>query len=176
MVYRRDKKMVDTTKAEERVKEYYFKQQKIEQLEYTLKGLYRRKEELTERIDKSRIKLEDDFSAVNYDGVGGSGSVTSPQDRAIEKAFRRLEKSFEDTVGTIIEVEEEISYLRQNNREIEYIINGMKQEYRKILEGFYKYNKSTLQMTFDMNMSKNTIYRKKEQILEQIARWFGYCG
>mgnify|MGYP005875525587 CR=1 FL=1 len=168
--------MVDTTKAEERVKEYYFKQQKIEQLEYTLKGLYRRKEEVTERIDKSRIKLEDDFSAVNYDGVGGSGSITSPQDRAIEKAFRRLEKSFEDTVGMIIEVEEEISYLKQNNREIEYIINGMKQEYRKILEGFYKYNKSTLQMTFDMNMSKNTIYRKKEQILEQIARWFGYCG
>lgn len=173
--------MVDTTKAEERVKEYYFKQQKIEQLEYTLKGLYRRKEELTERIDKSRIKLEDDFSAVNYDGVGGSGSVTSPQDRAIEKAFMRLEKSFEDTVGMIIEVEEEISYLRQNNSEMEYIINGMKQEYREILEGFYKYNKSTLQMTFDMNMDKTTIYRKKNKALRNLQKWFefnknGYCG
>lgn len=175
--------MADITIAENRVKDYYFSLEKIEALKRKLGLLNIRKIELQRKIDnKVIIDFEvNDFSvnAVSYDGVGGKAfniSNMSPQDRAIEKPFKLLEMKILRVDEEIFIVDDEIENLRQKNSEMEYILNGMKDEYRKIIEGFYRDKKSVIQMEFELCMSKNTIYRKKEQILEEISRWFGYCG
>lgn len=179
--------MVDINGIDEKIKEYYLKEAKIKQLKNKLNSLFARKEKLEKSLaNTTAINFqESDYSlrAVNYDNVGGKTiniSTMSPQDRTIEKTFKNCEVRLLNIANEIIIVEDEIDYLRQENSEIDYIINGLKLEYKKIIEGFYKYNKSIVQLTLELNMDKATIYRKKNKSLEDIQRWLqfneiGYC-
>lgn len=169
--------MADITIAEEKIKAYYFAQKKIAQLEYSLKCLYDRKKELQGRLNSTvTVSLDDDFRAVSYDGVGGKGANIynmSPQDRAVEKPFKLLETRILKVNEEIFITEDEIAYLRQKNSEIEYVLNALGEEYKIIVEGFYRDNKGIVQMEFELNMDKATIYRKKKKVLYDVWKWLG---
>ena len=170
--------MADLTIAENRVKDYYFRLEKIEELKRRLHLLNDRKIKLQRKIDnKVTVDFQvNDFSvnAVSYDGVGGKAfniSNMSHQDRAIEKPFKLLEMKLLKINDEIFVVEDEIENLRQKNSEMEYILNGFKEEYKKIVEGFYRDNKSVIQMEFELCMDKATLYRKRNKALEDIQKW-----
>ena len=52
-----------------------------------------------------------------------------------------------------------------------FILKGWKQEYEKILEGFYKKNdKSCIKLSLELNMDRATIYRKRDKAVKYIKR------
>lgn len=112
---------------------------------------------------------------MKYDGIGGRGSIkTSPQEKAVDKAFSLLEKNLEEVKGEILFIEEQISCIETENADMEYILKEIKQEYKNILESLYKYNKGTLQTSMNYNMDKSTVSRRRDKVIREVMKWLNF--
>ncbi|MBO5100593.1 MAG: hypothetical protein J6B63_04715 [Treponema sp.] len=162
--------------TEHKIRQYYKSFKILKGLRQKLEVYKNRKADLENKINNSNIKLNDNFSAINYDNVGGGiGSVAiSPQDRAIEKAFLILEKQLEDVNAEILLIEEQIFNIEMENNNIEFILKGMKSEYINILEFLFKYEKTTLQTSMNCNMDKSTVSRKKDKVIREVMKWLNF--
>ena len=161
--------------TEEKIKKYYDSLKAIGRLRHKLDVYIRRKEDIERKIENSAIKLEDNFTAVSYGGVSGTaGTKTSPQEKAVDKAFMILERNLEEVKGEILLIEEEINSIEADNADMEYILNSMGLEYINILESLYKYNKGTLKAAIDCSMDRVTVYRKKDKVINEIMRWLNF--
>lgn len=161
--------------TEEKIKKYYDGLKTIGRLKHKLQIYTRRKEDIERKIENSVIKLEDNFTAVSYGGVSGTaGTKTSPQEKAVDKAFMILERNLEEVRGEILLIEEEINSIEADNADMEYILNSMGLEYINILESLYKYNKGTLKAAIDCSMDRVTVYRKKDKVINEIMRWLNF--
>ena len=161
--------------TEEKIKKYYDSLKAIGRLRHKLQIYTRRKEDIERKIENSAIKLEDNFTAVSYGGVSGTaGTKTSPQEKAVDKAFMILERNLEEVKGEILLIEEEISGIEADNADMEYILNSMGLEYINILESLYKYNKGTLKAAIDCSMDRVTVYRKKDKVINEVMRWLNF--
>lgn len=161
--------------TEEKIKKYYDSLKAIGRLRHKLQIYTRRKEDIERKIENSVIKLEENFTAVSYGGVSGTaGTKTSPQEKAVDKAFMILERNLEEVKGEILLIEEEISGIEADNADMEYILNSMGLEYINILESLYKYNKGTLKAAIDCSMDRVTVYRKKDKVINEVMRWLNF--
>ena len=161
--------------TEEKIKKYYDGLKTIGRLKHKLQIYIRRKEDIERKIENSAIKLEDNFTAVSYGGVNGTaGTKTSPQEKAVDKAFMILERNLEEVGGEILLIEEEISGIEADNADMEYILNSMGSEYINILESLYKYNKGTLITSMNYSMDKSTVSRKKDRVIKEVMRWLNF--
>ena len=161
--------------TEKKIKKYYDGLKTIGRLKHKLQIYTRRKEDIERKIENSAIKLEDNFTAVSYGGVSGTaGTKTSPQEKAVDKAFMILERNLEEVKGEILLIEEEINSIEADNADMEYILNSMGLEYINILESLYKYNKGTLKAAIDCSMDRVTVYRKKDKVINEIMRWLNF--
>ena len=161
--------------TEKKIKKYYDGLKTIGRLKHKLQIYTRRKEDIERKIENSAIKLEDHFTAVSYGGVSGTaGTKTSPQEKAVDKAFMILERNLEEVKGEILLIEEEISGIEADNADMEYILNSMGLEYISILESLYKYNKGTLKAAIDCSMDRVTVYRKKDKVINEVMRWLNF--
>ena len=139
--------------TEKKIKKYYDGLKTIGRLKHKLQIYTRRKEDIERKIENSAIKLEDNFTAVSYGGVSGTaGTKTSPQEKAVDKAFMILERNLEEVKGEILLIEEEINSIEADNADMDYILNSMGLEYINILESLYKYNKGTLKAAIDCSI------------------------
>ena len=161
--------------TEEKIKKYYDSLKAIGRLRHKLDVYIRRKEDIERKIENSAIKLEDNFTAVSYGGVSGTaGTKTSPQEKAVDKAFMILERNLEEVKGEILLIEEEINSIEADNADMEYILNSMGLEYINILGSLYKYNKGTLKAAIDCSMDRVTVYRKKDKVINEVMRWLNF--
>ncbi len=161
--------------TEEKIKKYYESLKVIGRLKHRLEVYRKRKADIERKIENSVIKLNNDFKAVKYDGIGGRGSIkTSPQEKAVDKAFSLLEKNLEEVKREILFIEEEISGIEAKNADIEYILKEIKSEYIEIIEALYKYEKGTLKISIDCNMDRVTVYRKKDKVIGEVMKWLNF--
>ena len=161
--------------TEKKIKKYYDGLKTIGRLKHKLQIYTRRKEDIERKIENSAIKLEDNFTAVSYGGVSGTaGTKTSPQEKAVDKAFMILERNLEEVKGEILLIEEEINSIEADNADMEYILNSMGLEYINILESLYKYNKGTLITSMNYSMDKSTVSRKKDRVIKEVMRWLNF--
>ena len=161
--------------TEKKIKKYYDGLKTIGRLKHKLQIYTRRKEDIERKIENSAIKLEDNFTAVSYGGVSGTaGTKTSPQEKAVDKAFMILERNLEEVKGEILLIEEEINGIEADNADMEYILNSMGLEYINILESLYKYNKGTLITSMNYSMDKSTVSRKKDRVIKEVMRWLNF--
>ena len=161
--------------TEEKIKKYYESLKVIGRLKHRLEVYRKRKADIERKIENSVIKLNNDFKAVKYDGIGGRGSIkTSPQEKAVDKAFSLLEKNLEEVKGEILFIEEQISCIETENADMEYILKEIKKEYKNILESLYKYNKGTLQTSMNYNMDKSTVSRRRDKVIREVMKWLNF--
>lgn len=161
--------------TEEKIKKYYESLKVIGRLKHRLEVYRKRKADIERKIENSVIKLNNGFKAVKYDGIGGRGSIkTSPQEKAVDKAFSLLEKNLEEVKGEILFIEEQISCIETENADMEYILKEIKQEYKNILESLYKYNKGTLQTSMNYNMDKSTVSRRRDKVIREVMKWLNF--
>lgn len=162
--------------TEEKIKKYYDSLRVVGRLRHKLEVCEKRKAELENKINNSIIRLEDNFTAVSYEGTGGSsgGVKTSPQEKAVDRAFMVLEKNLEEVNAEILLTGEQINDILTENSDIEYILKEMKPEYVNIMESLYKYEKGALKASVDSNMDRATIYRKKDKVVKEVMRWLNF--
>ena len=161
--------------TEEKIKKYYDSLKAIGRLRHKLDVYIRRKEDIERKIENSAIKLEDNFTAVSYGGVSGTaGTKTSPQEKAVDKAFMILERNLEEVKGEILLIEEEINSIEADNADMEYILKGMSSEYIEIMDYIYKNKRGTLRASIDLHIGRATIYRKKDEVIKDVMKWLNY--
>ena len=162
--------------TEDKIAEYYRRLKILGGLRHKLEVYRKRKDDIQNKIDNSIIELSDDFSAVKYDMAGGGslGFKSSPQERAVDKAFLILEKNLEEVNFKILLIEEQINNIEAENSDMEYILNGIKLEYINILESLYKYNNGTLKAAMECNMDRTTIYRKKDKVINEVMQFLNF--
>lgn len=161
--------------TEEKIKKYYESLKVIGRLKHRLEVYRKRKADIERKIENSVIKLNNDFKAVKYDGIGGRGSIkTSPQEKAVDKAFSLLEKNLEEVKGEILFIEEEISGIETENADMEYILNKIKPEYKEIINYIYKNETGTLKASMELHLGRATIYRKKDEVIKDIMKCINY--
>lgn len=161
--------------TEKKIKKYYDGLKTIGRLKHKLQIYIRRKEDIERKIENSAIKLDDNFTAVSYGGVSGTaGTKTSPQEKAVDKAFMILERNLEEVKGEILLIEEEINSIEADNADMEYILKGMSSEYIEIMDYIYKNKRGTLRASIDLHIGRATIYRKKDEVIKDVMKWLNY--
>ena len=162
--------------TEDKIAEYYRSLKILGGLRHKLEVYRKRKANIESKIENSIIKLQNDFSAVSYSAVsGGEGGIkTSPQEKAVDKAFLILEKNLEEVNSEILLIEEQINNIEAENSDMEYILNGIKKEHREVMDYIYKYKRGTLKASMDLHLGRATIYRKKEEVIKDVMKWLNY--
>lgn len=161
--------------TEEKIKNYFENLNEIERLNIKMERLIDLKEKLRQKINNSDVSLENDVKSITYDDVKvHTFSIYSVQERALDKAFNDIEKQIKYIEYDIENIEIQISLLRKENSDIEFVIDKLNDESKNIIKGIYKDNKSYMRIGLELSMDKSTVYRKKEEILETITKWFLY--
>lgn len=159
--------------TEQKIKEYYESLKVIERLKQRLQIYENRRKGLEYKIENFDVYLEDNFKAVSYDSVTAKtyGIKSSPQERAVDKAFYVLERNLENVKAEILLIQEQINDIEAQNSDMAFILKGWKPEYEKILEDFYKKNdKSCIKLSLELNMDRATIYRKRDKAVKYVKR------
>lgn len=158
--------------TEEKIKNYFENLNEIERLNIKMERLIDLKEKLRQKINNSDVSLENDVKSITYDDVKvHTFSIYSVQERALDKAFNDMEKQIKYIEYDIENIEIQISLLRKENSDIEFVINKLDDESRTIIELIYKENKSNLKAGIIMNLDESTIRRKKRYIILDIAKF-----
>ena len=158
--------------TEEKIKNYFENLNEIERLNLKMERLIDLKEKLRQKINNSDVSLENDVKSITYDDVKvHTFSIYSVQERALDKAFNDMEKQIKYIEYDIENIEIQISLLRKENSDIEFVINKLDDESRTIIELIYKENKSNLKAGIIMNLDESTIRRKKRYIILDIAKF-----
>ena len=161
--------------TEEKIKNYFENLDEIERLNLKMERLIDLKEKLRQKINNSDVSLENDVKSITYDDVKvHTFSIYSVQERALDKAFNDMEKQIkyiEYDIENIENIEIQISLLRKENSDIEFVIDKLNDESRTIIELIYKENKSNLRTGIIMNLDESTIRRKKRYIILDIAKF-----
>lgn len=158
--------------TEEKIKNYFENLDEIERLNLKMERLIDLKEKLRQKINNSDVSLENDVKSITYDDVKvHTFSIYSVQERALDKAFNDMEKQIKYIEYDIENIEIQISLLRKENSDIEFVIDKLNDESRTIIELIYKENKNNLRTGIIMNLDESTIRRKKRYIILDIAKF-----
>lgn len=161
--------------TEQMIKDYYRREKLLVHINYQIETLKKQAEELQNKINNSEIYLTDNFRAVSYGETGGGrGTKTSPQERAVDKAFLILEKNLEQMKEDIALLNDRRYVIEAENEFPAFILKNMRNDYRAILEGFYRDNNNAFKLSLKFNMDRATIYRKRDKSIEDIRKWLEY--
>lgn len=159
--------------TEKKVKDYFLRLKKIEFYQSCILNTQERLKRVQQNIEKSNIILCSTYSSIDYsaDKIEGSPTIYNGIEKKIDSAFNMLEEQEKKLNQTLIELQVNIDNLQMKNEEIGFILNLLNDESKKIIDLVYKKEKNLYNIADNLHMSKSNVARKKEQILEDIARW-----
>lgn len=159
--------------VEEEVKRYYRNLDEKEILTRKLKLYNEHKSQIENDIKNSNITLNPDIKAISYElEKGNSIDICSPQEKEIERAFKRLEIELKMCKLNIINIKDELRKMEKSIAKMDYILNKFSQKSRKMIELLYKEKKTTKEIEIILNMDKSTIYRRRKKILNYIKSFY----
>ena len=158
--------------TEEKIKEYYRHLEVVERLEHRTKLLDKQKADIEADIKNSNITLQCALQGIDYEGVRvQTSNTTSQQDKALERAFERLEKQLEDINCEILESRILKRKLEQKNNDITFIINKLNDSAKCFVIMRYKERKSYRTISDILHSSTASVSRLRIEILEAVSKW-----
>jgi len=166
--------------VEQKLKNFFRNKLEIEMLNKKLSLAQRHKEETQKDIDESNIHLSSDIQAIDYSSerVQTSSNNSSPQERAIDKAFLKLEQRIKNLDEDIIELKYQIREKEKDISDIAFLIDLLSYEARIFVFLKYQDKKSITAIMGDLHLSEKGLYlserslwRLRDNILEDLAKW-----
>jgi len=161
---------------EDRIKAYYRDKRSLAYNEHRLNMLNRHRDEAQRDIDTDNIRLlRADLQGISYDKdkVQTSGSA-SPQEKALDNAFARLEQKIKALDIEILDTKQLIREFEQKTSDMEFIIGQLSNEARRLIEMRYKENRSGRAIEIELNLSESSVWRFHQDILEDMTKWISY--
>jgi len=158
--------------TEEKIREYYRNIEEIERLEHRGRLLDRQKTDIKEDIRNSNISLQCGLQGIDYEGVRVQTSNTSSQqDKAIEKAFKKLEIQLEKNNYEIIEMQILKRDLEKKSNDIGFIIGKLNERSKDFVVMRYKEKKSYRRICNILHSSEASLSRLRNDILVAVSKW-----
>jgi len=156
---------------EDRIKAYYRDKRELDRLNHNLNLLYCHREEVQKDIDTSNIALVVDIQRIDYDKEKVQTSNTaSPQERAVDNAFAKLEQKLQVLDIEILDTKQLIREVEQKNIDMEFLISQLNDEARRFVEMRYKEKRSGRAIELELNLSEASVWRLRKAILESLEQ------
>jgi DNA-directed RNA polymerase specialized sigma subunit len=159
-------------KTEGRLYRYYNTLQKIKCLNLECTDLELQRERIRKDIKETNVTIDEESKAITYEErVQASSSGTSYAERALIQEIEKLEQEWIYVRKKLLkkrlkirELEREISSLKSN-------IQMLSEENHRFIELKYGDKKSIEEVADFLNMARTTAYRRREELVEDIAKW-----
>jgi chromosome segregation ATPase len=159
-------------KAEGRLYRYYKQLKLIEKLKNTSIVLYKQIKQIEEDMSETNVKIDYIQSGMAVgEKVQSSSSGTSYAEREIERAIEQLEKELVYKKRKILKLRARIRGMEEEISDMEYNISMLSEENKRFLEYKYSEKMNPTEIAEKMNMATATAYRKREELVEDIAQW-----
>ena len=157
----------DLTK--ENLKGYYRNLREIKRLQRKTERLKEQRQKIIDAINNDNVFLEADVRAVSLDNISASprGFHISPQEKAVDTAYRKLDDKQNELYYEIVEAELLIGEIQLANADTEYFLQNLDCEDLKLIELYFRDRKTFLQISFELNMSVSTVNRRLNKILDK---------
>lgn len=162
--------------AEKLLRIFFENKEKIKLKEAYLKKLEKSLKAVTNSLVNTSIVLNTDLKGINYDRINIKGGQLpcGDVDRQIENIFSKLEREKGDIENEIILTNTEILMLNNENRAMESIINLVSDDNREFIKLRYESKLSFDKISIICHMSKSTLRRKSEDVLNDITKFMCY--
>ncbi|MZQ75250.1 MAG: hypothetical protein GT589_03725 [Peptoclostridium sp.] len=142
-------------------------------LEHKKGILEKKKENVLRDIKECNVIIDDCLKGIDYskDKVTASSDCIGPAEKAIINGIGKLERELEKTMAEKLDIQSDIRQLEIAICEIEYILKKLDEKAREFVE--YKYgDEAGFELIGEkLSMSRATTYRKREDIVKDIAKY-----
>lgn len=150
---------------------YFRKKKEIEKLNYRIKELNEQIEEIESDIRNTNVKIDYYQPSIPItERVQTSSTGTSYAEGQIIKAINEMEKERANRIriklklkAKIRETQNYITYMEQN-------LESLSEENKRFIELKYGDEADMITIANKMNMARTTVYRKREELVDDIAR------
>lgn len=160
-------------KTEGRLYRHYRNKKEIEKLKSRVVLLWKQKEQIEQDIRTTNVQIDYYQSGMALgERVQTSSFGTSYAEREIVKAIEKLERELLHKKRKILKLHARIREKEEQIADMDYNISMLSEEYKRLIEWKYGENKSLAWIATEMYAgARTTAYRKREEIVENIARW-----
>ena len=160
-------------KTEGRLYRHYRNKKEIEKLKSRVVLLWKQKEQIEQDIRTTDVKIDYYQSGMALgERVQTSSTGTSYAEREIIKAIEKLERELIQKKKKILKLHARIREKEEQIADMDYNIQMLNEEHKRLIEWKYGENKSLDWIATEMYAgARTTAYRKREEIVENIAQW-----
>ncbi len=166
----------EISKVEDDIKRYFRHLDEINKLKYRVRFLENEKTKIEQDIKNSSINLDVAFPVTSFgvDSIRGSGVPTSPQERALESAFNKLEKQLMRINNEIIDIKSDVRDLEYQNLDIEYVLDKLDSTALEFINLNYGKRIGYVKIADVLHLSASSISRLRLRVLSDISLYINY--
>lgn len=159
---------------EEKLKEFFINDKRIEIIENSIRELNKKREYLEKQIQELKINFDISIKGSSISGMPGMPvaniNTTSYFEKDVMTQIEKSENLLNNINIEIIQLENELLILQVKNEDINRIINMLNSNSRDIVNYKYKENLTEIEIAYRLNISITHYHRKKRQILDTISK------
>ncbi|AJA42577.1 putative transcriptional regulator (endogenous virus) [Clostridium phage phiCT453B] len=161
-------------KTEGRIYRYYKQLKEIDKFEYICRQLEEQKEKIRNDIKETNIFIEEESRSITYEErVQTSSTGSSYAENECIRQIEKLEKEWKYVRRKLLRKKARIRELERQVTPLKYNINMLSEESKRFIEWKYAEGKSVDWIANKMyGGARSTAYRKREELVENIAQWY----
>lgn len=161
-------------KTEGRLYRYFRQLKEIDKLKHKSITLWDQIQEIEKDIKNTNVSVETSLNmGIDYsmDRVQTSPSGSSYAESGIIQEITNLEKELKYKKHKILKLRARIRDLEEQTEDMEYNLSTLSEENKRFIEFKYDEKLNPIEISIKMNMAQATAYRKREELVENIAQW-----
>ncbi|KRQ86039.1 hypothetical protein ABG79_02171 [Caloramator mitchellensis] len=166
-------------KTEGHLYRYYNTLKKIKALEEECKELEKQKEKIKQDLKETKVSIDTELNmGIDYSRskIQTSNDGTSYAEKALVKEIEKLEKEWFYVRKKYLKKRIKIRELERQIYTLKCNLLMLSEENKRFLELKYGDKKSIDEIAYILNIARATVYRKREELIEDIARWVNLIG
>lgn len=160
-------------RIEGRIYNYYKNLDTINKIEAEIKELEYQLISIKEDIRSTNVTIDADIQAVAIEERVQTSNTSNAIEKALEREIDKLEKEYIYVRNKLMKKKLKLRELRRNISSMQYNINMLKAEDKRLIELKYKEKKSVVNICFALNTSKSSLFKRKDELVENIGHWIG---
>lgn len=161
-------------KTEGRLYRYYTQFKLIDKLKHKVVTLYKQLEAIKEDLKNTNIKIDPiESKSMDYskERVTSSNNGTSYAENEIMRAIEKLENEYIYKKKKMLKLHARIRQMEEEIEDMNYNISLLSEESKRFIEWKYSDKKSIEFIAQNLNIATATAYRKREELVEEIAQF-----
>ncbi|WP_234121176.1 hypothetical protein [Clostridium hydrogenum] len=158
--------------TEKKIYNYFKKDKVINSLKHKVEILNKQVDQIEKKLRSTDISIPEESKAMSYEErVQTSSTGESYAERTAVRIADKLIKEQSRKMEEIADIEEEIRNIEADNVIIGDNIGGLRRRDSEFLETKYNKELPEWRVGVELHMSQSQVNRKKQRLIENVARW-----